>query len=583
MVYVLDRHLGDELLSRPSARRGWVRRLGLAVGPLLAAALGCNGSVQGGGAASGGNGAQGGSSNANAGTGNTSHLEPQASDARPVTMLGSPIYSRFLRLTNDQWEHSVEDILGLTASTGLADGFLHAVPGTTDFDNNERVVVVNDTVWSDFRDAAEAVAAQVTATDAALQNVVKTTDPTMFIQTFGRRAYRRELTAAEVTTYTDLFTEGSMYSGDQSAFTKGAALVISTMLESPYFLYRTELGDDGQPLSGYEMASKLSLWLRDTTPTDAMLDAAASGAFDTADGAATQAQQMLSDPAAASAMRKFHGQLYKLELYDTITKDNVTGYSTALNAELKEASYQFFDRIFSQDLGVADILTSTVGFAGPLMSAIYGLDASSSGGVTQLDLSGQNRSGYYAQAPFLTLWAINNDPDSIHRGVRINLDTLCADPGQPAANLPPVPALMAGQTNRQRYAALTEGCGAACHGLIINPIGFAFEDFDGLGRQRTLDNGKPVDTTGVYPFAEGVEAFDGSAELMQLIAQGTQAHQCYAKKLVSYAIERDLVESDRPLVEALGDVSLGSGASIKQVMVELVKDDAFRTRVGGAP
>jgi hypothetical protein len=357
--------------------------------------------------------------------------------------------------------------------------------------------------------------------------------------------------------------------------------VITAMLQSPYFLYRTELGDDGTPLNGYEMASKLSFWLRDTTPTDAMLDAAASGAFDTADGAAEQAQQMLAEPAAAAVMRKFHGELYKLELFDTITKDNVTGYSPDLNAELKTASYQFFARIFTQSLGVTDILTSTVGFAGPLLSTLYGLTPSGND-VVEVDLSSQNRSGYYAQAPFLTLWAINNDPDSIHRGVRINLDTLCADPGQPAANLPPVPALASGQTNRQRYAALTETCGAACHGQIINPLGFAFEDFDGLGRKRSTDNGQPVDTTGVYPFAEGVESFADSSELMQLIASGSQAHQCYAKKLASYAVERDLVESDRPLVEALGEVSRGPGASIQDVMLALVKTDTFRTR-GGAP
>lgn len=495
-------------------------------------------------------------------------------------MDGTPIYSRFLRLTNSQWENSVHDILRLSGPTGQSGEFLHAVAGTTDFDNNERVVVVDNDNWSDFQSAAEAVAAMVTGSDEALQAVVATTDPTSFIETFGRRAFRRELTSDEVTSYTALYTEGTSYSGTQSAFTKGAALVISAMLQSPNFLYRSELGDDGTPLSGYEMAAKLSLWIRNTTPTDAMLDAAAQGAFDSADGAVAQAKTMLEDPAAVVAIREMHNQLYKLALFDTITKDNVQGYSDGLNAEFTSAGAAFFDYIFSQNLGVKDILTTNVGFAGPLMAALYGLSVTGTG-VSQVTLS--DRAGWYSQAPFLTLWAINDDPDSIHRGVRVNFDTLCTELGPPAAMLPPVPALGMNQSNRERYEGLTDGCGVPCHTVYINPVGFAFEDYDGVGRYRTTDNGQPVDTTGSYPFAEGTKTFSGAGELMQEMASGTQAHECWAKKMASYALERDLVEADRPVVEALGKVSMASGGSLKQVMLALVQNPAFRSHVGGAP
>ncbi len=498
---------------------------------------------------------------------------------RPVSLEGEPLYSRFLRLTNDQWENSVKDLFSLSEPTGLSADFVRPVSGVTDFDNNERVVIVNSTAWSDFQNAAEAVAAKVTATDQALQAVIKTTDAATFIKSFGRRAFRRELSADEVTSYQALLSEGAQYAGSQSAFTKGAALVISAILQSPHFLYRSEMADDGKPLSGFEMAAKLSLWIRDTTPTDAMLDAAKAGAFDTAQGAATEAGKMLSDPASTASIRKFHGQLYKLEVLDAIAKTGVTGYSDALIPEFKQASYLFFDRIFSKDLGVKDILTSSVGFAGPGMASVYGVQVQGSG-VQEVQLS--NRPGWYSQAPFLALWAINNDPDSIHRGVRINLDTLCADPGLPDVQLPPVPAIQANQTNRQRYANLTEGCGAVCHGQIINPIGFAFEGFDGLGRARDTDNGKPLDTSAQYPFAEGTKSFSGPTELMQQIAEGSQAHQCYAKKLASYALERDVVDAERPLVESLGATSRETGASLKEIMLALVKTDTFRTHVGGA-
>jgi len=349
------------------------------------------------------------------------------------------------------------------------------------------------------------------------------------------------------------------------------------MLQSPHFLYRIEMGDTGTPLSGFEMAAKLSLWLRDSTPTDQMLDAA--NAFTTAEGAATQAMQMFSDARASVVMRKFFGQLYKFALYDSIEKSDVTGYSAALNPEFKESSYLFFDQLFSEGLGVKEMLTSTTGFVGPGMAPLYGVTVQGTA-LKQMELPG--RVGYFAQVPFLALWARNNVPDSIHRGARINLDTLCADPGFPDAPLPDIPAAGPSETNRDVISNLTETCGRLCHGQIINPVGFAFENFDGLGRFRDTDNGQPVNTAGTYPFAEGMLSFDGAPKLMELMAQGSQAHQCFSKKMASFALERDLIEADRPLVAALGEVSRGATGSLKQVMVALAKHDAFRTRVGGA-
>jgi len=538
---------------------------------------GSGNAVGGSGVAPGAGGSGGTSGAGTSGTSGAGGGEPPAGP-RPVDLEGEPIYTRMPRLTNDQWENSVRDILRLDAPTGVSETFVHAVAGTTDFDNNERVVFVDNAAWSDFQRGAEMVADQVTATDAALQKVVATTDATTFVKTFGRRAFRRDLAADEVTAYLAIHDQGALVTeGTQTPFTKGARFVISTLLQSPYFLYRSELGDDGAPLSGYEMAAKLSLWLRDTTPSDAMLDAASS--FADAEGAATQATQMLEEAAATTVMRKLHGALHKFALFDSIAKPGVAGYSEAMNGEFKDASVLFFDRIFSEGLGVKDILTSNVGFAGPALASIYGIQVSGSG-VTQVNLP--DRVGYFSQAPFLALWARNSDPDSIHRGARVNLDVLCADPGLPSSVLPSIPAAEPNQTNRMVITELTSGCGEVCHGQIINPIGFAFENFDGLGRTRITDNGQPIDTSGVYPFQEGDLAFAGAPELMQAMAAGAQTHQCWAKKLASYALERDLVESDRPLVEALGAVSQVPGSSLKQVMLALVKNDAFRTRVRGA-
>jgi hypothetical protein len=542
----------------------------------------CTGEIAGDPKSGGGTGATsgGGAGSGNGGSGGSS----LPGGPRPLDLTGDPKYFRFVRLTNGQWANAVRDILKLPAPSGLEAGFASTVSGTTDFDNNELLLDVTQRTWSDYQAASETLAAQVTATDAALQRVYTGTDAAGFIQTFGRRAYRRPLTAAEVTRYQALFTTGSTMTGTQSAFTKGAALVIRAMLQSPMFIYRTEMGATGTPLTGYEMAAKLSLWLRDTVPSDALLDSAAGpGRLDTADGAVALASTMLAEPTAIAVMRKFHGGMLDFDSYATISKLNVPSYRESLNPEYEEASYLFFDKLFTEGLGVREMLTSTFGFVGAGMASLYGVAAPAPAtGFVERDL-GPRRVGFFSQLPFLSKHGINAEPDPIHRGVSVNLDILCANPGAALPNLPSVPELMPTQTNRERYTALTSGCGGECHNSFINPIGFAFENFDGMGQWRDMENGKPIDSAGSYPFTEGVKSFSNAAELMTMVAQGQQAHTCYGKKLASFALQRDVVASDMPLLSTLQTASMATNGSIKQVILELVRNPAFRTRVGGAP
>jgi hypothetical protein len=129
--------------------------------------------------------------------------------------------------------------------------------------------------------------------------------------------------------------------------------------------------------------------------------------------------------------------------------------------------------------------------------------------------------------------------------------------------------------------ATTEACGGACHGTYLNPLGYAFEGFDGLGSVRDQDNGQPIDASGSYPLGDGVVQFADAQELMQSLAQQPQAHACFAKKMASYALQRDIVDADRELVDSLTPVS--RGGSIKDVIVALVRSPAFRLREKDLP
>jgi len=525
----------------------------------------------------------------NPGTGGSSGSGGTVSTPAMLDLRGSPTYYRFVRLTNEQWSNSVRDLLAITAPTDIAANF-HASPSgdAHDFANNEQNLDIDMPKWQDYQGASEALATQVTASDAILAKVYSGTDAAGFISAFGRRAYRRPLTTAEKSTYMTLFSSGSTLTRSGSAFAKGASLVIRAMLQSPYFLYRSELGTTGQPLLAYEVAAKLSLWLRNTTPNDALLDAAGgTGKLDTADGAAAMAKTMLDEPTASTVMRRFHGDFLHLDMYATLTKSGVPNFNAAVAPELTESSYLFFDKIFSKGLGVKDIFLSTTGFVGPNMAAVYGsgVTAPSSGAYTEQSL-GANRVGFFSQLPYLMFWGRNGDPDSIHRGVRLNQDVLCATLGPPSNTPPMLLPKQAGETNRINVDKTTSGCGQACHNEMINPIGFAFEHFDGMGQYRDTEKditgaALPIDSHGSYAFIDGTKDYSGAPELMQVLASGQQTHMCYAKKLASFALQRDVIVGDMPLLTTLATSSISSG-SVKQMMIDLVKQNVFRTRFGGA-
>jgi hypothetical protein len=384
----------------------------------------------------------------------------------------------------------------------------------------------------------------------------------------GRRAFRRPLTAEEETKYRDVFALGERLYG--AGFASGAALVIRAMLQSPHFLYRTELGPAGDPLNAYELASKLSFWLLGTTPSDSLLDAAASGKLASNDQLVAVARQMLADARAVSVMRDFHGQLLHVAYFKSLDKPN---------PELALASNAFFDLIFAQDLGLRELLTSKQAYVGPGLAPFYGVDAPAG---LELEDVGPSRSGYFMQVPFLMLWSDGTEPNPIQRGLHLEQSLLCGPsrPDTTGPDLPPIPVFVPGQTNRQRFEQLTASCGATCHGYI-DPLGFAFENFDGFGQKRELDKGQPVDTSASYPFAEGVEQFADGNELMTILANSAQVHTCYAKHVTGYALGRDVVESDRPLLESLANVSRSK--SLKELIVALVRDPAFRTRKDGLP
>lgn len=499
------------------------------------------------------------------------------------TLDGAPIHARLVRITHEQWENSVRDLLGLSERSGLSDGFEGDPPRGT-FDNNERALEVTSTLWGDYERAAETLAETASVDDAARQRMSSGLTGVDFVRDFGRRAFRRPLTADEESTYLALHDAAATYFPELDASVAGLRLTVEAMLQSPHFIYRSELGADGEPLSSYEVASKLSFLLRNTTPNDELLDAAEAGELTTADSVSSWATRMLDEDGARQVIASYNTTLLGTNRFSSITKDTgvFPSFDLDTSLDMQAEADEFLSRIFEDGLGVRDLITSRKAFVTSRTAGYYGETAPTGSGLMEVEL-GEDRPGFFTRLGFLAFNGNNAQSDPIHRGVELNLRMLCISLTAPPGELPALPAQEDDQTNRERVAITTEVPGTpceACHKTLINPLGYAFESFDAIGQLRTTDNGQPIDTASAYQFSDGLKSFAGASELMNLLAESEQVHSCLAKNLTEFTLGRDLSDEDLSLVMQVADGSLTGSSSMKSMMLEAVVSDAFLTRTG---
>lgn len=494
---------------------------------------------------------------------------------------GKPKYYRVVRLNHEQWENAVVETLGLSARTGESSGFLPDPPNGK-FSNNERALYVTDTLWQDYQRASEAVAA-LAAGDSAVTSSWGS-EPRRAIETVGRRAFRRALTQEEVDQFETLWVQGPGLLQSGNDFVDGSQIFVEALLQSPHFIYRVQVSPEGERLSGTELATRLSLLLRNSPPTEELLTAAEAGALDMDEGLVDAASQMLSEQPANGAMDLFHSELFGLFRYASILKDRTTfpEYTDDMNGELQAADEMFFSHVFASGGGVRDMLTSTIGYINDTIAPIYGLTASGSD-LVQADL-GPARPGFFTRAGFLAYNANLTQPDPIHRGVDINNKLLCAELAPPPGEIPALPPPEPGQTNRQRVIAHTEvGVCKNCHGDIINPPGFALESFDAMGRSRTEDNGNSLDTSGNYGLLDGEQSFEDYNALAELLANSRRVHSCYSAHVSEFSLGRDVGTGETDLLEAMGEGSSSTDWSMKDLLLSVVTSPRFTTAISGTP
>jgi hypothetical protein len=499
---------------------------------------------------------------------------------------------RFARLTHTQWENSVRDLLRLSETPGLSQTFpSDARSAGYAFDNDQVALEVDQVLAGAYASAAEALAARVTGDAAQLARLLPPDTGNdqerarAFISVFGERAFRRPLETAELDAYAKLFELGKGAYEDASGFTAGVRMLIEAFLRSPFFLYRVESSTAASgatiPLSGYELAQRLSFLLTNSIPDDALLAAVRTGHLTSPSDVRREALRLLATPKAHDAVVGFHDQLFEFEKYENINPSPRTypNLSKTFAESVLESSRLFIeDLVLGQSGTFQELMTSNQAFVNRDLAPVYGVSGNFGDEFIKVSLPENQRRGIFNQLGFLAANATSTNPDPIHRGVFIATRVLCIGIAAPPDGVPPLPPIQNG-TNREIVANHTESSPVckACHGTIINPLGFTFENYDAAGAYRTMDHGQPVDAH-TAPSLDGEQRqVANSLELADALGQSRQAHECFSSHLVEYAFGRKRSPVDEPLVTALTDASL-EGAPIVELMVRIVESPAFLTR-----
>ncbi|HYP77329.1 MAG TPA: DUF1592 domain-containing protein [Polyangiaceae bacterium] len=527
--------------------------------------------------------------------GSVPESDPYTVPANPpaAVLVATP---RFARLSRQQWENAVKDLLkvsDISEITGNVSG-----DALIAFDNEADDLFVTEQLRSQLFDASEKLADKVTADATALGRLLPANAPTdaagrakAFITSFGQRAFRRPLTDAEVTTHVGLFNSGTTLYPGVDAFKAGASLVIQAVLQSPYFLYRTELGTAAAgapriPLNDWEVAAKLALSITNTIPDDALLAAAAAGELHDAAGIAKHANRLLDGATGADGVSNFNLQVFRLGAYDGIIRNaaDFPEFTTGTPAAMKLEVLQFLSWVFRENRGIKDFYTAPVGFVNSLLAPLYGLNGTFSTSptmLTKVDLDPTQRTGLLTQAGFLSSYiSVGNEPDIIHRGVFIAERLLCKE-------LPPPPAAAAGvmikdtpgMTNRERVEMTTgKGtCGQSCHGILFNPLGFAFENYDAVGKYRATDQDKPVNAADSYMLDGQLKSFTNGVELSKLLAETKEVHACYVRNILTYLHGQE-VDHKSPMVDYYARRSR-AGMTLRDLELAIVSSEDFLNRL----
>jgi hypothetical protein len=490
------------------------------------------------------------------------------------------------RLTHSQYNHTVRDLLGDQTNPA---GQFPPEDFINGFRNQSRGQSLSPLLIEAYSSAAERLARSAfrggdTHNLIPCKPAAGAACRTQFVKTFGLKAFRRPLDAAEQKRYEALMST-------EADFLKGAQLVVEAMLQSPNFLFRLDATNDPK-LKPWATASRLAYSLWDTMPDPSLFAAAEKGELGTPAGVEKATRRLLADQKAHEALDEFVSQWLRFDRLLTASKDRrkfpLYTRETA-NAMTQEALTFVSDLVWNNG-DFMTLFNAPYGYMNGDLARIYGVSAPAKDFERVSFPPASERAGILGQGLFLALTSKPEDSSTTARGLFIREQFLCQHVPDPPpgvnTNLPPVTEAHP-QTNRDRMTEHTSNPSCAnCHKLT-DGIGFGFEKFDAVGARRDqfplefrgakADGSKgmaartvnlPIDSAA---FVAGLpdSQFASPAELGAVLAKSPQCQECMVKQYFRYTAGRTDTTADRPLIRKVTDDFRASGYRFQQIIVSL--------------
>ena len=417
---------------------------------------------------------------------------------------------------------------------------------------------------------------------------------TEIIRTLARRAYRRPVTAADVEHLLGFFESGRRR-GD---FDAGIQTVLERVLVDPEFLFRVprppaDAGAVVYRMDDLELASRLSFFLWNSIPDDALLAAAERGALSDPEGLERQVRRMLADPRSERLARNFFDRWLELHKIRNVAPDPTIfpAFDENLRDALQRETELFLASQLREDRSALDLLQADFTFVNERLARHYGIPDVYGNHFRRVTLPDDRRAGLIGKGSILTLTSYSTRTSVVNRGKWLLERVLGAPPPAPPANVPPLEesggegAVPTSQRERMEAHRANPSC-AVCHRLT-DPLGFALDNFDAIGRWRTTDDpripgqrGPVIDASGVTPDGH---RFEGPAGLRELLLDRRQQFvRTVAEKLATYALGRRLEYYDRPVIRRIVRNAEESDYRWSALVLGVVESAPFQLRRVGS-
>lgn len=412
---------------------------------------------------------------------------------------------------------------------------------------------------------------------------------TQFITQTGRRIFRRPLSESERGRYAQQFQAWA----SAVDFDGAVQLTLSAMLQSPQFLYRAEPLPAGAQVGTviavepYAMASRLSFFLWESGPDEALLQAASKGELQTTAQVRAQAQRMLGDDRAKRVLWDFPRQWLGLD--QILISENVArspqvdpAWTATTQASASQETQLFVTNTLGAGGMLRDLLTSRSAWIDSEMARIYGV-AAPAAPWSEVTLPASQRAGLLTRVSYLAAYSHAGATSPPVRGNAIQLKFLCELPVSPppGANLSqPMAAPDQGpQTNRMLFETRTSppAC-QTCH-VSLNGFGFGLENYNAAGHYQTTDNGLPVDASGTIHGTDVDGPFTGGIALSEALSKSEVVHHCATEELVRYALGRAPADVELPTVDTLATAFMQSGGDVRALLVAVATSPTLMTRL----